>query len=206
MDGSFGDLGVADEAKPFDLGLEGGEAAVEAGLDGGERGLGDAGDLFEGKIFEEAEDEDLAGVGFERVEDFVDLGAVFADLDLLEGGRIVNGELDGAVVLGAVRELVEADGGALAGEIDNEVAGDGEEPSVEAGFAVVLGAAEEDADPGLLEEVFGDLAVAGKEEEVTEEAMLVLLDEPVEEVGVLPLEAAGDGGVLGVSLRGDQDG
>ena len=53
-------------------------------------------------------------------------------------------------------------------------------------------AAEEDAHPGLLEEVFGDFALAGEEEQVAQEAVLIELDEVIEELGVLALQAARD--------------
>ena len=81
-----------------------------------------------------------------------------------------------------------------------QVAGDGKEPGIEAGFAVVLGAAKQDAHPGLLEEVFGDFALAGQEEQVAQEAMLIELDEVVEEFGVLTLQATRDLRALALSL------
>jgi hypothetical protein len=59
------------------------------------------------------------------------------------------------------------------------------------GVAIVLAAAQQHTHPSLLEEVFGDLALAGEEEEIAKQAVLVELDEVVEEFGVLALEAAG---------------
>ena len=195
-------------AETLHLGLEGGEAAVEPGFYGREWGRGHAGDLFEGELFVEAEDEDFAVVGLELEEDFGDLGGVFAGAELFEGGGAVDGDLEGAgvAVFGAFAHLVEGGHGALAGEVDDEVAGDGEEPGVEAGLAVVLSAAQEDTHPGLLEEVFGDLALAGEEEEIAQEAVLVELDELVEDLGVLALEAARDGDVFLLAAFGDRGG
>ena len=148
-----------------------------------------------------AEGEDLAVVRLELEKDFGDLGTVFAAGELLEWGRSVDGNFKGPLVVAGFAHLVERGHLALAGEIDDEVAGDGEEPGVEAGLAVVLGAAEQDAHPGLLKEVFGDLALAGEEEQVAQEAMLVELDEAVEESGVVALEAAGDGEVFCLERR-----
>ena len=70
---------------------------------------------------------------------------------------------------------------------------DGEEPGFELRFAVILVAALEDADPRFLEKIFGALFVAGDVEQVAEQAVLILLDQAVEQVGVAALEAASDG-------------
>ena len=54
----------------------------------------------------------------------------------------------------------------------------------------------EDAQPGLLEKIFGTFAAGRQIEQVAEQTELVLLDEPVEEAGIAHLERARDG--LGV--------
>jgi hypothetical protein len=61
----------------------------------------------------------------------------------------------------------------LAGGVDGEVAGDAEEPGLEAGGAVVGGAAFEDAEPGALDEVVDEVAAAEEMGEVAGEAVLV---------------------------------
>ena len=99
-------------------------------------------------------------------------------------------------VVGGLAHLIQRGHGALAGEIDDEVARDGKEPSVEAGFAVVLAAAQQDAHPGLLEEVFGDLALAGQEQQIAKQAVLVEFDEAIQQFGILALQAVGDGCVF----------
>jgi hypothetical protein len=59
-------------------------------------------------------------------------------------------------------------------------------------------AALEHADPGFLEEVFGALAAGGKVEQISEQSVLILLDEMIEEVGVAALEPLGEGlGIVG---------
>ncbi len=92
-----------------------------------------------------------------------------------------------ALIFAGFAHLIEGGHLALAREIDDKVAGDGEEPGIEAGFAVVLRAAEQDTHPGFLEEIFGGLAFAGEEEEIAQEAMLVGLDELIEEGGIVRL-------------------
>jgi hypothetical protein len=74
---------------------------------------------------------------------------------------------------------------ALAREVDHQVARDGEQPGIEARLAVVLRAAQQHPHPGLLEEVFGDLALAGQEQQVAQQAVLIELDQLVEQFGVL---------------------
>ena len=44
--------------------------------------------------------------------------------------------------------------------------------------------------PGLLEQVLGDLALAGKEQQVAQQPVLVELDQVVKQLGVLTLQAA----------------
>ena len=65
-------------------------------------------------------------------------------------------------VQGGIGEVGERLGLLLPLQIDDQVAGDGEEPGFEAGPAVVKVAAVEHADPGLLEDVLGGLAGAGE--------------------------------------------
>jgi hypothetical protein len=79
---------------------------------------------------------------------------------------------------------------------------DGEEPGFKFGFAVVLVAALEDADPGFLEKVLGALLASGDVDQVTEEAVLIQLNEVIEQIRVALLQAAGDGlGFIGHQRR-----
>jgi len=63
-------------------------------------------------------------------------------------------------------------------------------------------AALKDADPGFLEKIFGALLVCGDVNEIAEQAILIKLDEVIEQVGIAALQAASD--VLGA--RGHQVG
>src|ERR1017187_1884058 len=71
-----------------------------------------------------------------------------------------------------------------------------EEPGAECVLVVELVAAFEHADPGLLEEVFGQFAASGQVHEIAEKAMLVLLDEAVEQVGISTSKSTRDPGAL----------
>src|ERR1700722_15218881 len=125
-------------AQTLHLRLEGGEAAVEPGFYGGERSIGHLGYLFQRQLFVEAENEDLAVVGLELEQDLGDLGGVLAGLELLEGRGAVDGDGEGAGVrvFTGFAHLVERGHSAFAGEVDDEVAGDGEQPGVEASLSV----------------------------------------------------------------------
>src|SRR6266581_7068248 len=77
--------------------------------------------------------------------------------------------------------------------INDQVAGDGEKPGLEFGFAVVLMAALEDTDPCFLEKIFGAVLVSRDIEKITEQAVLILFNQAVEQVAIAALETAGYG-------------
>jgi hypothetical protein len=52
------------------------------------------------------------------------------------------------------------------------------------------------ADPGFLEDILGELAMAGKKDEIAQQAMLVALDQTVEEIRVASTQTTGDLNVL----------
>src|SRR5438876_10674016 len=57
-------------------------------------------------------------------------------------------------------------------------------------------AAFQHANPGFLEEVLGQFTISRKINQIPEQAMLVLLDQAVEQVGMPATQAASDLGVL----------
>ena len=78
-----------------------------------------------------------------------------------------------------VAEILEAGHFFAARNIDNQVAGDGEQPGFEFGFGIVLMAAFEHANPGLLKKILGQFAIARKIDQIAQKPVLVLLDETV---------------------------
>lgn len=155
--------------------------------------------LFEGKFFVEAEDKNLAIERLDAHEGCGQAGSVFEAGVLLEGSGGVGGDLKlgGVVVLmGGFDDLVEAGHGAFAAEVDDQIAGNGEEPGVEACLGIELSTADENAHPDLLKEVFGLFSAASEVKQVTHEAVLELNDELVEQAGILTLESLGDGQAL----------
>ena len=101
----------------------------------------------------ETKNKDFAVEGIELQECGCDLFTIFDIGDQVEGAGIVVGHLEGegaVVVATGFKKLVEAGHGAFAPLIDNEVPSDGEEPGLEAGFAVELAAASKDAHPDFL--------------------------------------------------------
>ena len=81
---------------------------------------------------------------------------------------------------------------------------DGEEPGLEFRFAIVLVAALEDADPGFLKKVFGAFFVSRDVDKIAEQAILILLDQAVEQIGVAPLQAARDALCFIAHQRGEE--
>src|ERR1019366_6859713 len=96
------------------------------------------------------------------------------------------GNIEGRVVV--IQQAVEAGGLLAAHMIDRQVARHREEPCAECVLVVELVPAFEHADPRFLEEVFRQIAAAGQVHEIAEKAMLVLLDQPVEQVGIPGVE------------------
>src|SRR5215472_8054130 len=180
--------------------LERCEAAIEARLHRRERSARDDGNLFERELFVEAEREHLAIARLQRQHDRGELSGILATLELLERRRAFLRDLERALIFAALAHLIERRHGALAREVDDEVAGDGEDPGVEAGFAVVLRSALEDTNPDLLEEVFGHLALVRQEHEIAHEAVLISLDQTIEQLRILPFQAASDRSVLTLDL------
>ena len=108
---------------------------------------------------------------------------------------VLVGGLEGLVAF-RIAKIFEAGNFFAARNVDDQIARNGEKPRFELGFGVVLVASLEDANPRFLEKVFGDGGVAREEEKVTVEAMLVLLNEAIKEVGIAAAKSIGEG--LGV--------
>src|SRR5882762_266779 len=104
--------------------------------------------------------------------------------------RIITGELHWRAVVG-VRQRIETFHFPLALPVDDQVARDREEPGVKFRFAVVLVPALQHADPGLLKEVFGALAISRYVEQIAEQPVLVLLNETVEQLWVAASQPEG---------------
>jgi len=113
---------------------------------------------------------------------------------LAGGGEIESGVFVSVVISisAAMQQAIEAGGLFTAHVVDGQVASHGEEPGAESVFVVELVAAFEHTNPGFLEEVFGEFAVSGQRNKVAEKAMLILLDEAVEQVGISTSQSAGD--------------
>ncbi len=76
--------------------------------------------------------------------------------------------------------------------IDDEVVRDGEEPGAECVLVVELVTAFEHADPGFLKQVFRQFAASGQVQEIAKKAMLVLLDQTVEQVRISTSKSTSD--------------
>jgi hypothetical protein len=185
------------------VGFERGKTAIEPGLDSRERSARHPRNFLQRHFFVEAENEHFAMKRVEREESFSDELAAFESGEMLERSFLLADHFERAFFVAGLAHFLEAGHGTAAAEIDDEVAGDGEEPGIEARIAVELSAAEEDTHPGFLEEVFGELAIAGEIEQIAQEAVLVLQNQLVKELGVMALEAFGDAGVFGPDLIGE---
>src|ERR1700719_4873840 len=104
--------------------------------------------------------------------------------------RVIGGKFHGRAFVG-ICEGVETLRLLLALPIDDQVASDREEPSLEPRPTVVLMTALQNAYPRLLEEIFGALAVPGDVDEIAEQAVLILLDQCVEQLRVTAFQPQG---------------
>ena len=75
-------------------------------------------------------------------------------------------------------------------QIEHQMPRDGKQPGFELRLAIVLIAAVQNADPGLLKQVFGRLRPGGQIEQIAEEALLILLDQAIEQIGIAPPQSA----------------
>src|SRR5581483_530300 len=89
-------------------------------------------------------------------------------------------------------QLVEAAGGPFAPLVDNQIAGDGEEPGFEPRLDIELTATDENPHPDLLEEVCGHLAVSGEKKQVAQQPVLIADDQLVEQACFLSFETVRD--------------
>src|SRR5207253_518118 len=83
--------------------------------------------------------------------------------------------------------------------VDDQMASDGKKPGIEFGASVILLTAFHHPDPSLLEDVFSEFAIAGEEDEITQQPVLIAFDEAVEQIRVSSAETAGDLNVLSCS-------
>src|SRR5712664_3978187 len=168
------------------------EAAVKPRLHGGKRNAEYSRHLVDLQLFLEAEDEHLAincGDFLQRCLDGFFL-LLAEDLVQWRGVGFVH-ELQRMLLFG-IRQRVQTLRLLSSLPINDQVACDGEEPGFKLRLAVVLVATLEDADPRLLEKVFGPLSASRDVDEIAEQAVLILLDQAVEQVGVALLQSARD--------------
>src|SRR5439155_18666854 len=88
--------------------------------------------------------------------------------------------------------------------IDDQMPRDGEEPGFEFRLAIVLVAALENADPRFLKKIFGAVFVSRDVDQVAEQAILIPLDQAVEQIGVPLLYASRDASCFIAHQRGEE--
>ena len=97
---------------------------------------------------------------------------------------------------------IQTEDAALAQMVDGEIAGDGEEPGLEARMAIVRTTALEDTQPCLLDEVIDGVAASEQIDEVADETEVILDDEGVQEGYVSLTKAACNSLRIGVPGHG----
>ena len=165
--------------------FQGFQTAIKARLHGRDRRAGDGCDLVQLHLFLETQDQDFAVDGRDPIERKLKTSPLLLAEDLLQwrlGFLVLNVECRRVFVgpgkrFEALRFLATM-------PVKHQVARNSEKPSFEFPLAVVLMAAFENAQPSLLEKVFGALTVSGEVNQVAEKAELILLDEAVEQIGI----------------------
>src|SRR5216684_4215729 len=105
-----------------------------------------------------------------------------------------------------IRQRVQALRFLRALPVNDQVPRDGEKPRFKFRFAVVLVATLEDADPGLLKKILGALPASGDVDKIAEQAVLILLDQAIEQVRIALLQASRDGLCFIAHQRGEEKG
>src|ERR1700722_3596005 len=143
---------------------------------------------------------------FQRKQGFRYPLSILARLVGFKGGGTLGGHVEGTAVFAGFAHSFQAAHGALPPHIDDQVASDGEQPGIEPGLAVELVAALQHPHPGFLKNVFCHLPVPREVEEITEQAVLILDDELIEQLRIVALEALGNDSILAVGLveRGER--
>src|ERR1700735_4821897 len=144
----------------------------------------------------ETEDQYFTMERLERQQSLGDALPVLVGLICLKRRRTVSGHIEGPAVFARFAPRFQAAHGSLAAHVNDQVAGDGEQPGIEAGLAIELVASLQYTHPGLLEDIFRSLAVAGEVEQVAQQAMLVLNDQLIEQLRIVALQPLGDEGIL----------
>ena len=100
------------------------------------------------------------------------------------------------IIAANFEQLVETGHGAFPSQVNDKIAGDGKEPSLEAGLTVELGSPSQDPHPDFLKEIFGLFAIAGEEQEIAKKTVLITDDELIEKAWILTLEPVSDSEIL----------
>jgi len=165
--------------------FQGFKAAIKARLHGRDWRAGDGCDFVQLHLFLETQEQDFAVDGRDPIERKLEAGPFLLAEDLLQrrlGFLVPNVECR-RVFVGPGKRFQALRFFATM-PVKHQVARNGEKPRFEFPLAVVLMAAFENAQPSLLEKVFGALTVSGEVNQVAEKAELILLDEAVEEIGI----------------------
>jgi hypothetical protein len=128
-----------------------------------------------------------------------DLFAIFNIGHAIKWAGLVVGDLKSqrtVIIPAGLEEFIETGHRSLATLVDHEIAGDGEEPGFESGFAVELAPAGQHTHPDFLEQVLGLLTVSGEEKQITEQAMLIPNDQLVEQTGILSFKSLRNSKIL----------
>src|SRR5215467_10675564 len=101
-------------------------------------------------------------------------------------------------MLFVVHEPIETDRSFSSQVVNGQITRDRVEPGREFVFAVVLTSALENTNPRFLEEILGKVTISCETYQVPEQAMLILLDQMVQQVGIAPAKTVSYGARLGL--------
>src|SRR5215472_3893440 len=155
---------------------QGCERAIDSRRDGGNRRIRDEGDFLQRELLLKSKNKSFARVRVELLHGAREPLGIFRPCCKQEGRRGGGGWRWGCSIPLSTFRRVKAEGSALAEVVESEIARDAEEPGLEAGMAVVGGAALEDTKPGFLHEIVDALAPAEQINEIANKAVLILLD------------------------------
>lgn len=119
---------------------------------------------------------------------------------VVERRLFLAGNFERPIVVAAFTHFVQTGHRAAAPQIDHQITRDGKQPRVEARIAVELGAAQQHPHPRFLEKILGHLPIAGEIQQIPQQPVLILQDEFVQQLGIVPLQTRRDPGILPPNL------
>lgn len=174
---------------------------IQPGLHRGHVDAGSLGNLAHGQVFVEMHLQNLPVDGLQPPHGGVQQAGLFGQPEGVQRRNIGGGRVKrGHTVFVRMHHLVQRNGAALAEHVQRTVPRNREQPRVKIAAVVVQVAAFQHANPGLLKQVFGKLHAASQAAQIPHQAVLIPLNQLLQQVSVLAAKPLGNATAFGKNL------